>query len=78
MTKDMMRGFDLYQPANLGNALSLVDRLGQDAWLMAGGNDSLDWFKDRVKNPAALIDLLAIDSLRGIREIPRRPLKAIV
>ena len=69
MTKDMMRGFDLYQPANLENALSLVDRLGQDAWLMAGGNDSLDWFKDRVKNPAALIDLLAIDSLKGIREI---------
>ena len=69
MTKDMMRGFDLYQPANLENALSLVDRLGQDAWLMAGGNDSLDWFKDRVKNPAALIDLLAVDSLKGIREI---------
>lgn len=69
MTKDMMRGFDLYQPANLENALSLTARLGKDAWLMAGGNDSLDWFKDRVKNPSALIDLLAIDSLRGIREI---------
>ena len=69
MTKDMMRGFDLYQPANLENALSLTERLGKDAWLMAGGNDSLDWFKDRVKNPSALIDILAIDSLRGIKEI---------
>ena len=68
MTKDMMRGFDLYQPANLENALNLTARLGKDAWLMAGGNDSLDWFKDRVKNPVALIDLLAIDSLKGIRE----------
>jgi len=69
MTKDMMRGFDLYQPATLENALSLTERLGKDAWLMAGGNDSLDWFKDRVKNPSALIDILAIDSLRGIKEI---------
>ena len=64
----MMRGFELYQPANLENALNLSNRLGKDGWLMAGGNDSLDWFKDRVKNPAALIDLLAIDELSGIRE----------
>ncbi|HIG42575.1 MAG: xanthine dehydrogenase family protein subunit M [bacterium] len=69
MIKDMMRGFELFQPANLDNALTLVNRLGKEAWVMAGGNDSLDWFKDRVKNPAALIDLLAIEELKGIREI---------
>lgn len=69
MIKDMMRGFELYQPASLTNALNLTDRLGRDGWLMAGGNDSLDWFKDRVKNPLALIDLSAVDELKGIREI---------
>jgi xanthine dehydrogenase YagS FAD-binding subunit len=68
MTKDMMRGFELYQPANLENALNLTGRFGKDGWVMAGGNDSLDWFKDRVKNPMALIDLTAVDELKGIRE----------
>ena len=68
MIKDMMRGFELYQPATLENALQLNDRLGKDGWVMAGGNDSLDWFKDRVKNPMALIDLTAVDELKGIHE----------
>jgi xanthine dehydrogenase YagS FAD-binding subunit len=68
MIKDMMRGFELYQPANLENALNLASRFGKDGWVMAGGNDSLDWFKDRIKNPSAIIDLLAIDALGGISE----------
>ena len=63
-----MRGFELYQPADLENALNLADRLGEDGWLMAGGNDSLDWFKDRVKNPKALIDLAGVGELEGIIE----------
>ena len=35
---------------------------------MAGGQDSLDWFKDRAKRPEALIDLGGIAGLKGIRE----------
>ena len=35
---------------------------------MAGGNDSLDWFKDRAKRPKAVIDLGGIAELKGIRE----------
>ncbi len=68
MIKDMMRGFELYQPASLENALDLSTRFGEDGWVMAGGNDSLDWFKDRVKNPRALIDLMAVDELKGIHK----------
>ena len=66
--KDMMRAFELFQPATVEDALSLIDRFGQDGWLMAGGNDSLDWFKDRAKNPKAVIDLTGIESMKGIRE----------
>ncbi|TDI36296.1 MAG: xanthine dehydrogenase family protein subunit M, partial [Acidobacteria bacterium] len=33
-----------------------------------GGYDSLDWFKDRIKTPDAVIDLDGIEELRGIRE----------
>jgi xanthine dehydrogenase YagS FAD-binding subunit len=65
--KDMMRSFALYQPSDLANALSLVERFGKDGWRLAGGQDSLDWFKDRAKNPRAVIDLSGLAELKGIR-----------
>lgn len=76
MIRDIMPGFDLYQPANLADALGLADRLGKNGWKMAGGKDSLDWFKDRVKQdkatsvlpPKAVIDLGGLADLKGIKE----------
>jgi xanthine dehydrogenase YagS FAD-binding subunit len=64
---DMMPAFQLYQPANLKDALALLAKHGDKGWVMAGGLDSLDWFKDRVKRPEAVIDLSQIEELRGIR-----------
>lgn len=68
IVKDMMPNFELYRPARLEDALALLDRFGKDGWRMAGGYDSLSWFKERVKRPKAVIDLSAIDAMRGIRE----------
>ena len=68
MAKDMMQAFELFQPDSLDAALSLADRYGEDGWLMSGGNDSLSWFKDRAKQPLAVIDLGGVIDLRGIRE----------
>src|ERR1700752_871473 len=68
MIRDMMPNFELLQPAKLADALTLLDRRGADIWKMAGGNDSLDWFKDRVKRPKAVMDLGGIAELKGIRE----------
>ncbi len=68
MSKDMMPMFELYQPTDIGNALDLADDLGADGWKVAGGQDSLDWFKDRAKRPRAIIDLTRIAELKGIRE----------
>jgi len=68
MVKDMMAGFELYQPGDLANALDLVKQFGADGWLLAGGNDSLDWFKDRVKQPKAVIDLSGVAELKGVRQ----------
>jgi xanthine dehydrogenase YagS FAD-binding subunit len=64
----MIPGFELYQPTDLESALALLDRFGERAWPMAGGYDSLDWFKDRVKEPRAVIDLEGLEELRGIEE----------
>jgi xanthine dehydrogenase YagS FAD-binding subunit len=68
MSKDMMPMFELYQPTDIDNALDLANRLGADGWKVAGGQDSLDWFKDRAKRPAAIIDLTRVAELKGIRE----------
>lgn len=70
MAKDMMPGFELYQPDTLEGAVELLDRFGDEGWALAGGNDSFDWFKDRVKRPRYLVDLAGIESLRGIHESP--------
>jgi xanthine dehydrogenase YagS FAD-binding subunit len=68
MLNDMIRDFELYQPTTLDAAFNLLDRYGKDGWALAGGYDSLDWFKDRNKQPRAVIDLAGIDDIRGIRE----------
>jgi xanthine dehydrogenase YagS FAD-binding subunit len=70
MSKDMMPHFELYQPDSVEGALDLAKRIGAGAWFMAGGNDSLDWFKDRNKRPAAVIEIAGIKTLSGIRETP--------
>lgn len=67
-TKDMMPNFDLFQPSDMGNATDLLDQYGADAWPLAGGQDSLDWFKDRIKRPVAVIDLAGIPGMTGINE----------
>jgi len=71
MHRDMMPHFELYQPDTVEGALALLERIGEGAWLMAGGNDSLDWFKDRNKRPTAVIELSGIQGLTGIRETPQ-------
>ena len=68
MSKDMMRAFELYQPESVENAVGLLGRLGSDGWALAGGNDTLDWFKDRAKYTSSVVDLSGIESLKGIRE----------
>jgi xanthine dehydrogenase YagS FAD-binding subunit len=70
IVKDMMPGFDLYQPTQLDDALALLDRYGKDGWKMAGGNDSLSWFKERIKRPKAVVDISGIVALKGMRETP--------
>ena len=70
MLKDTIPHFELYEPASLETALDLLNRFGRDGWPLAGGYDSMDWFKDRTKQPKAVIDLAGISDLHGIRETP--------
>jgi xanthine dehydrogenase YagS FAD-binding subunit len=65
---DVMPAFELFQPASIGDALTLLNRY-QDAWVMAGGLDSFDWLKDRIKRPSVVVDLSQIQGLRGIKAL---------
>src|SRR6476469_11250250 len=67
MSRDMMSSFELYQPDTVENAIKLAKDT-DGAWLLAGGQDSYDWFKDRAKHPAALVDLNGIAALKGVRK----------
>jgi xanthine dehydrogenase YagS FAD-binding subunit len=66
--RDIMPQFDLLQPASVEDALDLLDRHGEAAWVLAGGLDSLDWFKDRIKRPKVLVDLSRVEGLHGVGE----------
>ncbi len=66
--RDVMPVFELYQPASVDDAIRLLDRHGADAWVLAGGLDSMDWLKDRLKKPKVVVDLTQVNALHGITE----------
>src|SRR5271167_2585859 len=65
--RDVMAPFELLQPSSTADAQRLLQQHGADAWVMAGGLDSFDWFKDRIRKPKVLVDLSGIEELKGVR-----------
>lgn len=65
--RDVMPAFQLFQPTSVTDAQKLLQQHGADAWVMAGGLDSMDWLKDRIKKPKALVDLSGVEELKGVR-----------
>ncbi|HEY2573865.1 MAG TPA: FAD binding domain-containing protein, partial [Verrucomicrobiaceae bacterium] len=63
-----MPAFELFQPASSNDAVTLLSEYGEDAWVMAGGLDTFDWLKDRIKRPKVVIDLSQVSDMRGVRE----------
>ncbi len=66
--RDVMPAFELFQPASTTDAVALLAEYGSDAWVMAGGLDTFDWLKDRIKRPKVVVDLSQIPELDGVRE----------
>src|SRR6266550_2844788 len=67
--RDVMPAFELVQPSSAVEAQQILQQHGSDAWVLAGGLDSFDWLKDRIKRPKIVVDLSGIDELKGIRTI---------
>jgi xanthine dehydrogenase YagS FAD-binding subunit len=66
--RDVMPTFQLYQPTSVADAQKLLQQHGSDALVLAGGLDSMDWLKDRIRKPKVVVDLGGIKELKGIRE----------
>jgi xanthine dehydrogenase YagS FAD-binding subunit len=65
--RDVMPAFELLQPNSVADAQNLLEQHRSDAWVLAGGLDSFDWLKDRIKKPKVVVDLSGIEELRGVR-----------
>ena len=63
--RDVMASFELLQPASIADAQKLLQQHGEDAWVMAGGMDTFDWLKDRIRKPKVVVDLSGIEELKG-------------
>src|SRR5437867_3309831 len=59
--------FEYHRPADIAEALELLDKFGDDARILAGGFSLLPAMKLRMLQPAHLIDIGAIEMLKGIR-----------
>jgi len=66
--RDVMPEFELFQPATVDEALGVLDKYGKSAWVMAGGLDTFDWLKDRIKKPKVVVDLSQVKELSGVKD----------
>ncbi len=60
--------FEYFAPTALDEALSLLQEHGDDAKVLAGGHSLIPTMKLRLAEPAVIIDIGQIGSLRGISE----------
>jgi xanthine dehydrogenase YagS FAD-binding subunit len=65
--RDVMPAFELIQPNSIADAQKVLEQQGENGWVLAGGMDSFDWLKDRIKKPKVVVDLSGIAELKGIR-----------
>ena len=58
--------FDYHRPTDLAGAVRLLAEHGDEALVVAGGHSLIPMMKLRMAQPGHLVDLRAIESLRGI------------
>jgi xanthine dehydrogenase YagS FAD-binding subunit len=66
--RDIIPAFELFQPTSIDDAVRLLETHRDDYWVLAGGLDSMDWLKDRLRRPRSVIDLTRIPELVGIKD----------
>jgi len=64
---DVMPVFELFQPTTVDDTVALLEKYEKDAWVLAGGLDTFDWFKDRNKRRKVVVDLSGVQGLSGVK-----------
>src|SRR5262245_30095400 len=65
---NVMPVFAPCQPPTDDDTVELLEKYETDRWALAGGLDTLDWFKDRNKRRQVVIDLSGVEALRGVKK----------
>jgi xanthine dehydrogenase YagS FAD-binding subunit len=65
---DVMPVFELFQPTTVEDTVALLEQYEKDAWVLAGGLDTFDWFKDRNKRRQVVVDLSGVEAMRGVKK----------
>jgi carbon-monoxide dehydrogenase medium subunit len=60
--------FDYTRPSTLDEAVVALRNAGEDAKILAGGQSLIPVLRLRLAAPSVLVDLGAVESLRGVRE----------
>lgn len=60
--------FEYHAPTSLGEATTLLARLGEDAKVLSGGQSLIPLMKLRLASPPHVVDINGIPGLAGIRE----------
>ena len=60
--------FEYFSPGTLDEALSTLDRLGEGAKVLAGGQSLIPLMKLRFAAPHALVDINRVEGLDGLSE----------
>jgi carbon-monoxide dehydrogenase medium subunit len=61
--------FEYHAPASLDEALSLLERYGDEGRVLAGGQSLIPLMKLRFASPQALVDINRIEGLDGLEEV---------
>jgi aerobic carbon-monoxide dehydrogenase medium subunit len=66
--------FEYFAPRTVAEVLQLLDRFGDEAKILAGGQSLLPMMKLRLASPRYVIDINQVDGLGGIRRVDDRVL----
>jgi carbon-monoxide dehydrogenase medium subunit len=61
-----LREFEYIEPSNISEALTLLDRYGDEARILAGGTDLLVWMKEGARRPKYVINIKHIPGVAHI------------
>jgi aerobic carbon-monoxide dehydrogenase medium subunit len=59
--------FEYHRPASVADAVALMNKLGDEARVLAGGHSLVPMMKLRLATPQHLVDLGGLDELKGVR-----------